>query len=365
MNDVDELKRFVVTHARAQNLRRADTERLLGRIRTDDPGGAGSWAEEWCRAADLLERDGRYLDACRHYNIARFPYVDGLDRQQALDRCVRTFDRWRTGHRHIERLDVDVDGGLVRCWTTGLSTTRRLPVLLVLGGIVSIKEQWAPVLLQARRLGMAGVVTELPGVGENTTRYTPQSWRMLSAVLDAVSDRADVARTYAVALSFSGHLALRCAVDDRRIRGIVTAGAPVREFFTDPGWQRDLPRVTVDTLAHLAGTAPGRLPGDLAAWALRPDQLAALDIPVGYIASRHDEIIPAADVRLLERQVRRFRLVEHDDVHGSPRHVTESRLWTVLSIMRMQGVHNAQRAAVSGLWHGLRARDRLLPRAVG
>ncbi|MEN3357458.1 MAG: hypothetical protein V7637_1440 [Mycobacteriales bacterium] len=361
MNDVGELKRFVGTHARAQNLPPAATQQLLGRIRTDDPGGPGSWVGEWSAAADALEQGGRDLDACRHYNIARFPYVDSPARQWALDRCVQAFDWWRADQRDIQRLDISVDGGQVRCWTTGLSALRRQPVLLVMGGIVSVKEQWAPVLLQARRLGMAGVVTEMPGVGENTTRYTPRSWQLVSAVLDALGDRADVARTYAVALSFSGHLALRCAAADDRIRGIVTAGAPVSAFFTDPAWQRDLPRITVDTLAHIAATPAGRLPADLGDWALCPEHLAALDIPVCCIASRRDEIIPAEDVRLLQQHVRRFRLLEHDDVHGSPRHVAESRLWTVLSIMQMRGVHNAQRVAVSGLWRALRARGRLLP----
>jgi len=47
-------------------------------------------------------------------------------------------------------------------------------------------------------------------------------------------------------MSFSGHQALRCAMDDSRIKGVITVGAPIREFFTDTAWQKDLPKVMLD-----------------------------------------------------------------------------------------------------------------------
>lgn len=357
MNDVEELKQFMVVHARAQSI--TDYRRVLAEVKTDEGDGPGSWVYEWTAAAQRLERNGDLLAACRHYNMARFPYLDRPARQQALQQCVDTFDRWRRDHPAIRPLTVEHDGGRLRCWTTGLSRTSRRPLLFVMAGIVTVKEQWAPVLLQAGRLGMAGVVTELPGVGENGLRYHRESWRMLPAILDALRGQAGVDQTYAVTPSFAGHLALRCAVEDARIRGIVTAGAPVREFFTDPTWYRDLPRVTVDTLAHLTGVAAADLPGELSGWALTGEQLGALDIPVCAIVSRRDEIIPAADVRALRAYVRDLSLLENDDVHGSPNHVLESRLWTVLSVLRMRGVRNLQRAAIGTAWRALRVRHRL------
>jgi hypothetical protein len=213
-----------------------------------------------------------------------------------------------------------------------------------MGGIVTVKEQWAPVLAGIRRLGMAGLVTEMPGTGENTLRYGPQSWRMLSGLLDAANDQADVSQTYAIALSFSGHMALRCAVDDPRIRCIVTMGAPIAGFFTDTTWQRQLPKVTVETLAHMIGITPGEVVGGMGDWALTPKQLAALDISVSYVASKRDEIIPAGDIRLLREHVRHLRLVENDDVHGSPNHQANSRLWMIDALLRARGGHKLQNA---------------------
>jgi pimeloyl-ACP methyl ester carboxylesterase len=358
VNDVGELKEFVVVHARAQNI--PDYQRLLDRIRTDDEDAPGSWVSEWSRAAEDYAARGKLLEACRHYNMARFPFVDGPARQQALDRCVDAFDQWRrSGGNDIERLDIELDGGRVRSWASGLSSRSRLPLLLIMGGIVTVKEQWAPALAGIRRLGMAAVVTEMPGVGENTLRYSPQSWHMLSRLLDAVGDRADVSGTYALTLSFSGHLALRCAVDDPRIRGVVTAGAPIRDFFLDEAWQRRLPRVTVDTLSHLTGTKPAEAFGHLGHWALTTGQIADLDVPVYYIASRRDEIIPPGEVELLRRHTRNLHLLEHDDVHGSPAHTAESRLWALLSVLRMRKTLPVHRAAIRVLLGALHIRGRL------
>ncbi|MFJ2131535.1 alpha/beta hydrolase [Streptomyces sp. NPDC087845] len=359
MNDVDELKQFAVVHARAQNIGGYRT--VLDRIASDDPrGGPGSWAGEWQRAGEAQEAAGRLLEACRHYAMARFPYVDGPARQTAGERCVEAFDTWRTQDgRAIERLDIETDGGRIACWTAGLSADRPRPVLLIMGGIVTVKEQWGPVLVQAKRLGMAGIVTEMPGIGENTTPYDDKSRQMIPAVLDAVASRADVDHTYAVALSFSGNMALRCAVHDPRIRGIVTAGAPVDAFFSDRAWRAGLPRVTVDTLAHLTGTPPEHTVERMSGHIIDAASLGALDIPVHSVVSARDEIIPDADIQALRTHVRRLSLLNNDDVHGSPDHVVETRLWTVQSVLRMQRAQAAQRAVIGLLLGAARARRRL------
>lgn len=359
MNDVGELKKYVVAHAEAQGIPAARYREVLGRIHHDEDGVAGSWTREWAATGERLERDGALLDALRCYSMARFPFVDGPARRDALDRSVGTFDRWRRDRAGIERVDVDLPGGRVRCWASGLSTTDRKPLVLFVGGTISTKEQWAPNLRLARRLGLTMLVTEMPGVGENTLRYDAGSWRMLPAVLDAVADRADVARTYVVAVSFSGHLALRAAADDPRLRGAVTAGAPVREFFTDPVWFGALPRITVDTLAHLTGTPAVGLPALFARdWALDPETLAALDIPICCTVATRDEIIPPGDVALLREHVRDLHDNEFDDEHGSPRHVAENRLWVVESLLRLQGGRGPQRAMIGLLRRGLRLRRR-------
>ncbi|GAA1462544.1 alpha/beta hydrolase [Nocardiopsis exhalans] len=346
MNDIGELKRFVGVHARAQGIDSL-APRVLKRIRHDGDGDPGSWVGEWSDEAERLAEQGRLLDASRLFTMARFPYVDGPARQKALDGAVAAFDSWRLQTGGIDELRVELPEGGVRCWTTGLSTTDRKPLLLFMGGIVSTKEQWAPALTAIGRLGLAGVVAELPGVGENTLPYTPESHRMISAVIDAVADRADTDQTYALALSFSGHLALRCAGEDPRIRGIVTAGAPVHHFFTDREWLSRVPDVTLDTLSHLTGISRPTLPDRLPEWAIPAQRLGEVTVPVAYSASLRDEIIPRSDLLHLRRHLARLSVVQNDDVHGSPRHVAETRLWSISSVLRMHGGRLPQRAAIA------------------
>jgi len=346
MNDVDELKQFVLVHARSQRI--PGYRELLDRIRTDGDG-PGSWVHEWQDAGERLERDGQLLLASKHYAMARFPYVDGPGRRHAQERCVDALDRWRPAAAGIERLDVELPDGRVRCWTAGLTPGGRRPVLLIMGGIVTVKEQWAPLLTRIGLLGMAGVVTELPGVGENALRYEQKSAQMLSGLLDALADRADVDEAYAMALSFSGHLALRCALDDRRIRGVITTGAPIARFFTDESWRPRVPRITVDTLAHLTGSGPDGPWAAMADWALTPDQLTGLDIPLWYVASRRDEIIPPGELDLLRAHVRQLHVIEYDDVHGSPEHTAATQLWCLRALLRMRGGHPFLRGAAGAL----------------
>jgi hypothetical protein len=288
--------------------------------------------------------------------------VDGPAREHALTKCVEVCAAWAKDNG-VTRLRLPVLGESLPCWGRGLSTTERRPLLVVMGGIISIKEQWMSLLAQADRLGMAVLVAELPGVGENPLPYSADSWRMFSALLDAVCELADVEHTYGLTLSFSGHAALRCAVNDRRIKGIITMAAPVSVFFTDVDWRRALPEITVDTLARLTRTTPADITGDLTGWALTDAELAAIDIPVHYLATHEDPIIPGEDVCLLRTAVRGAEVLEYRDEHGGPGNALETRLWIFRSLLRMRRV-GGPRTALFTVAAGVLALRRRLTDAV-
>jgi esterase FrsA len=353
VNDLAELKRFVVAHAISQNLPADHYSAVLDRI-TDDRGeGDGSWAREWIRAGDEA---GDPLAASQFYTMGRFPFVDGPGRAEALKRAVDAFDSWRSQGTGIELESVDVGGTPVRIWTIGLSAAQPLPLMVMTGGIVSTKEQWAAVLPQIAQFGMAGVVAELPGVGEHAARYQADSWQLFPAILDALAGRANVDDTYLLALSFSGHLAITAALHDRRIRGIVGNGTPVRGFFTDTDWQAKVPKVTTDTLAHLAGVPSDEVYRRIENWGLTDAQLEALDVPLAVVTAWRDEIIPPQDASLLRRHIADLRILEHDDVHGAPAHLAETRLWSLLAILEMRvDADEAIRASLSSALAAVRA----------
>lgn len=347
-NDVAELKGFGLAHAHAQNISPKAYWQVCERI-TDD----AAWVAEWTAEAERLAAAGSLIAAAGRYNLARFPFPDSAARREAAARCVAACDQWAASER-LTPLEVDFADGRVRGWTIGLSDGPARPLLIVLGGIVTAKEQWVPLLLQLDRLGLAGVVTEMPGVGENTVTYTHDSALMLSAILDAIGPRADTA--YAMALSFSGHLALRAAARDHRIKGIVTVGAPVRDFFS-LAWLAALPVTTAATLEHLTGGPAEKLsaPG----WALSDDELAAVTGPVYYVSSRRDEVIPATEAECLTA-LPGLRLLSYDEEHAAPRYAAETRAWVLLSVLRMTGTRPALRLALTVAWSALRQRRRLL-----
>ncbi|MFJ8791301.1 alpha/beta hydrolase [Streptomyces sp. NPDC102462] len=351
MDHLEELKEFARLHARGQGMTPEHATRVLARITNDTTGDVGSWAAVWTAEGRAAAERGDLLDACRHYALARFPYHGDPDRRRAQRLCVDTFDQWRRGQDGIERLEFDHGGETVACWAAGLGRSR--PLLLVMGGIVSVKEQWAPLLPLLRRLGWAAVVTELPGVGENTLTYGPDSWRTLGLLLDHLADRARVDDTSMLALSFSGHLALRAAVEDPRIRRVLTVGAPVAAFFADRTWWPRVPGITADTLRRLTGSDDlTQLHALLPEFALTPKQLGQLRIPVRYVASSRDEIIPDTERTLLRDTLHDVRFRTFDDVHGSPAHLGAMRRWLITQLLWLRvarrGARPGSRAPLGG-----------------
>jgi pimeloyl-ACP methyl ester carboxylesterase len=348
-----ELHSLAPLHARAQGISPERCRALLARIGSAAGDGPDSWTAVWSRAGDALAARGRHLEAARHYALARFPYAADPAGERAQRLCVRSFDRWRATYPGIGRVEIELPGGAGKfaAWTAGLSTAAPRPLIVVCGGIVSVKEQWAPLLARAAALGTAVAVTELPGVGENTLRYDADSPVMFGALLDRLARHADVGRTHAVALSFGGHLALRAALTDPRLVGVSTVGAPVRHFFRDPDWQRTVPATTTRTLAHLTGHPAAGIPDSLGEWALEPSELAALrGLPITYVAALRDEIVPLSDAALLARDPgARCELLVLDDEHGAPAHLARVRAALLGSALRGLGVHPVRRAVLAAV----------------
>lgn len=330
--EVAELARL---HARAQGI----DGRVLDRVVT--AAATEGWSAVWARHGDRHRAAGRPLLACRHHALARWPYPADPTADRSATAVVDAFDAWRRRVGGIGRLVLELPDGRVAAWTAGLDPARPRPLVLVMGGIVSVKEQWAPFLRAARRLGAAVVVTELPSVGENTVRYGPGATDLVPQLLDRLGPQAARGGVHVVGLSFGGHLALAAARHDPRISSVLTVGAPVHALFADPAVWAALPRTTTATLEHLTGTRGGDTPALLASMALGPAELADVRIPVRYVASRRDEIVPRSEWELLVRVLPDLRWVEFDDVHGAPAHLTDTRLWLVGHLLRLCGDRRA------------------------
>ncbi|WP_446226112.1 alpha/beta hydrolase [Nocardia sp. IBHARD005] len=327
MHSLAERVDLVRLHAAAQGLPSQRAEQILATIDTIDDGPTG-WSTVWLAAGRREYEQQRYRDAVPYLNLARFPFVATPDAATAHQLCVEAFGIWAAS-AGVRRVLLPVAGSEVPVW---LAERTRAPwgnsgdVLVVCGGIVSIKEQWARFVELGRRFGMTVVLTELPGVGEHPLDYRDSSGQDLSELFDALAAVTPVHRIFASAMSFGGTVALRAAAYDPRIERIFSVGPPMRHLFTDAGWWQQIPQTTKDALAKTTGIAADRLPGELGRFAVTPGELARVSAKVTAIASRRDEIVPPEDVASLLGELRHASVFAFDDVHGSPNHIADTAL---------------------------------------
>lgn len=341
--ELGEAKQFVGLHARLMGLRDRQVDTVLDGITTLHGHGPDTWTTRWSRAADRQARAGHQQTAAHLYNLARFPYAKTPAQRTAAELAARSLHSWllRTGKG--ERRRAVVDGHTVP-FLFRAGPRPGAPLVVMMGGIVSLKEQWGGMLSAVPRLGCAVAIADFPGTGENPVPYTRAAARLYGALLDEVAGACDVHNTLVIAPSFSGHLALVHAAADDRIRRVITVGAPLTHFFTDPPTRAAMPRITRAALCHTTGAAPDALDTHLAALALRPAEISGLRIPVRYIASLRDEIIPQRDWREAAGLHPRFLLHTFDDVHGSPNHLKQTRVLVIADLL-----HHAGRGRLSRL----------------
>lgn len=332
MGYLEELCDLVMLHARAQNMDMGRCGDILGQVNSVEHESAGSWAFEWMAAANQFYAQGRAYEAYQYFNLARFPYPLTSLMREAHRSCVSSFNEWiKDVEPRVERCCLQLQGCDIPFYFYPDEKAAG-KTLLVMGGIVSLKEQWGQFLVAGKKLGMSVIVAEMPGVGENPLRYDESAYGYISALLDAVSSRANVNHVHCVMMSFSGNLALRQVQFDQRIKAITSVGAPIQAFFLDNQWWGKVPVTTKRTLAYLCRQDDEHLFDYLSRFALTDEEIKKINVPVHYVQSMRDEIIPAEDANVLKTNAQVCYVHEFDDVHGSPHHMSEIQKlvpWTI------------------------------------
>lgn len=335
MNDLTELKDLIRLHVATQPVDTAEFLATVDCISDDGGAGPGSWVGEWSRLGERLLSRGALAAAIQAFNFARFPFVNGTHRRVAFERCLELFERFRLECcSTARRVELEHRGRVVPFYVSGTPGPES-PLVIVMGGIVSLKEQWYRTLVDGPKLGFAVAVADFPGVGENELPFEPDSYQYLNALLDFFASAEREFRAIVVGISFSGHLALRQAARDRRIRGVIVSGTPLKYFFQSAEWLGQVPRTTLDTLAHVSKVAPDRLRNELSDYVCPESELARLTMPVSAVVSLRDEIIPPEDARYLERHVPHLTALHVDDVHGGPHYIGAIRRFIAYNLVRM------------------------------
>lgn len=330
-HDVAELKAFARLHGRAQNLDERLLDFALYNIDNDRCGDKQSWAKVLVTLAERAVIDGDLPTAVQLFNLARFPYAGDPVRQQALKRCQHIYREWLTQEvPDAEYWRFSSPG--FGCYATGLDSNK--PVVIVLGGIVSIKEQWHRLLRMAKKLGYCVVVTELPGVGENGLPYDASDSQLFRRIVRRLNGRANTDCVKVIGFSFGGHLAMNAALTMPAIKSITTVGAPVSGFFSQAVDTLPVPDITYDTLAHILGCERDVVKPTLSGWGLTPSALGQLQAKVNYLASSRDEIIPLSDMEAIRANVPRNQILKVDDIHGAPNHLPLTAAWIASDLVK-------------------------------
>jgi len=81
-------------------------------------------------------------------------------------------------------------------------------------------------------------------------------------------------------------------------------------------------------------------------------------VPVRYVVSAHDEIIPGGERAFLAEHLADVGFIEFEDVHGSPAHLGELRLWLLLQLLRTNGIEDRRTKALSAILNLRAAKSR-------
>jgi pimeloyl-ACP methyl ester carboxylesterase len=245
----------------------------LGRIRT-----AG---EAWVRAALA-------------YHFAKFVWMLDADaHRSAADRAVAAL---REAHRLLdptaERIEVPYQGGQMVANLRRPPGVARPPLVLLLPGLDSTKEEffwWEDVFLTR---GMAALSLDGPGQGETGYHsHIRADYEVgVSAMLDALAARSDLDldRVAAAGVSLGGYYAPRAAAFEPRVKAAVAIGGP--HTFGE-SWD-GLPPLTRETFVHHSGASDPE-EGRRRAMELTLDGvLPKLHQPLLVIFGRLDRLIP-------------------------------------------------------------------------
>lgn len=240
------------------------------------------WLDAWSANGDLhaelagdAEKRGRnqtageaWLHAALSYHFGKFVWmVDMTRHREAADRAVAAL---ASAHRHLdptaERIEIEFEGTPMvgylrrppgvpqRAGAKGPGGGGRPPVVLLLPGLDSVKEEFfaAENVFLAR--GMATFSLDGPGQGETGYRTTIRHdyEAPVGAVLDVLCARGDLdgSRVGALGVSLGGYYAARAAAFEPRIRAVACCGAPYDFGAILP----DMPRHSVTTFTHYSGS---------------------------------------------------------------------------------------------------------------
>jgi dienelactone hydrolase len=206
------------------------------------------WADAWCASADMHARlaedaaaKGRQLTAGEAwaratvaYHFAKFVWVvDPKRSRAAADKAVAAMAKtYEYLDPDAERIEVPLDGGGVVGNLRRPAGEERPPLVLLVPGLDSTKEEFFKLENVFLDRGMATLSIDGPGQGESGYELPirPDYDVAVTAVLDAISRRTDLDldRVGLLGVSLGGYYAPRVLAFEPRVKAGVGLSGPYR-----------------------------------------------------------------------------------------------------------------------------------------
>jgi dienelactone hydrolase len=301
-----------------------DFVRTTGRIERWD-----EWLEEWCKTADFhlglareAEQENRQLTAGEAYvraalcfHFAKYVWViDGARNREATERArAALYDAHRLLDPTAERIEAPLDGAHVAANLRRPPGHERPPLVIVIPGLDSTKEEFFNLEDVFLRRGLATLSLDGPGQGETgfelPLRHDYEV--AVTAIIDALADRDDVdaERIGAAGVSLGGYYAPRAAAFEPRLRAITGVAGP---YNFGELWD-DLPMLTREAFVYYSragdeeGGREGALRLDLAGVAEQIEQPALL------VTGKLDRLIPWESTKRIADEAPNAELVVYEE----------------------------------------------------
>jgi dienelactone hydrolase len=273
------------------------------------------WLDAWSETGELhlrlareAEDAGRrrtageaFVRAALCFHFAKYVWVVQPERNR--ETTIRARDALREAQRLLdpstERIEAPLDGGAVIGNLRRPAGPERPPLVLLIPGLDSTKEEFFNFERVFLERGLATLSLDGPGQGEAGFELPirPDYEVAVSAILDALTGRGDLdlARVGAAGVSLGGYYAPRAAAFEPRLRAVAGVSGPrnLGELWDD------LPLLTRESFVHYSRSA------DLESGRQRALQLDLAGVaghiaqPLLVVTGKLDRLIPWKSTKLV------------------------------------------------------------------
>ena len=279
------------------------------------------WCSAWCARAGVHEALGREalgqgyaLSASEHlsraavyYHFAKFVFVHDIDQMRAAHMKAVECKQLALPHMRpsVQRVEIPYEGGVLAGFLRLPEGAVKPPVLIMVPGLDSAKEELEAYETPFLERGMATLMVDGPGQGEAEYQFPIRGDYEVAvkAMVDWVLTRPEVdsTRIGLWGVSLGGYYAPRAVAFEKRIKACIGLAGP---YDFSANWEK-LPELTRDAFrvrAHLKTDAEAKRYS--ATLSMGHGVAQQIECPLFLVTGKLDRLVPWQDTQRMASEVR-------------------------------------------------------------